>query len=103
LERDIHDAEELDTKQEKSSNHGNEAASIDPTSFEAEDFAGLVEDSEPLVMAGGGPFKEQVASSLVAEGRGSQDSASIFAYWRPMRITHRARKDFRRSLLSALR
>jgi hypothetical protein len=94
--------EELKTKKEQISNHENEAVEIDPTSFEADDFAGLVKASDPLAYGSGEPLMSNWLHHWKAEGRGSQALRSILAYSETNVMTHRAERILDEAFLVSL-
>jgi hypothetical protein len=94
--------EELNTKQEQISDHENEAASIDPTSFRADDFAGLVKASDPLAYGSGEPIMSNWLHHWKAAGRGSQALRSLLAYSETNVMTHRAERILDEAFLVSL-
>jgi hypothetical protein len=94
--------EELKTKQEQISNSENEAVEIDPTSFGADDFAGLVKACDPLAYRNGEPLMSKWLHHWKGQGRGSPALRSIWAYFETNQATSCAERILDEAFLVSL-
>jgi AAA ATPase domain len=90
------------TKQEQIPDQENEAVSIDPTSFGADDFAGLVKACDPLAYRNGDPVMSRWLHHWKTQGSGSEALRSILAYFETDEMTPLAERILDEAFLLSL-